>query len=243
MVTRDSVSRHLIASWQSVSRVTRNVSRERRRRTIASIAWCAVAMTLSSSAHAQEQPAPPSPSFNFNPRPKNVLIGTSGPEWGGGRGAGRFSGVDYERFLTRRVTLRLAFGQSYNGNGEERVDDFVLSGIPVRQTDVLDFNRLVLGAQLGYAQPLTSGSRVLVFAGPTFTRVSSTERRFLTDLRNGDTLETGRRSIGSNDNGLLYGGGVEFDIADHFAYRVVVLHNTAGTRDATTLAIGGAVKF
>jgi hypothetical protein len=84
---------------------------------------------------------------------------------------------------------------------------------------------------------------VLLTAGPTMTRVAETQRRFLTDLQFGDTVETGRRTIASNVRGLLFGGGLEADVAENIAYRAVLFHNTAGSRDVTTLAIGGVFKF
>jgi hypothetical protein len=200
-------------------------------------------LVLPAVALAQEEPGPPPPSFNFNPPPRNALVGDSGPQWGAGDGVGRFSGIAYEREIVPRLVARLQFGQSYNGDGDERFQDYLLNGTPVRQIDVIDFTRLELGAQLGLVQPVSRGARVMVFAGPVFTRASERFTTYIQDLRFGDVFEAGRETVSENVTGMLYSAGLEFDMADNFAYRVMVLHNRAGRQNPTTLAIGGAVKF
>lgn len=200
-----------------------------------------LAVTLCLPALAAGQAAP---TLNLpQERPMNALVGTSGPEWGNGEeGIGRFSGFAYERTLLPRLFISATFGQGYNGDATVRAREFVSGGVPIREEIFSDLSRLTLGAQLGYAQPI-GGSRLLFMGGPVWTRISERENQILTDLRFGDTIARSRETFSDNHGGMLFGIGMEFDAAQNFGYRLMVLHNRASGDNVTSLAIGGAVKF
>ena len=173
----------------------------------------------------------------------NALFGSSGPHWDGENGTGRFAGFDYERAVARFLLLRLTFGQAYNGGDEDVVREFSSAGVPLRESTVTDFSRLVLGGQIGALVPLSPTVRAVAFGGPTWTRVSRNEHRFVTDLRFGGLVQAQRESTSEGLSGLLFGAGLEFDIADTYAWRVMALHNRAEEDRTTTLAFGGVLRF